>query len=43
MSFQHVSTLKRSNSGSIFDTFQQQSQENESQDVKFNLVCWNDT
>jgi hypothetical protein len=42
MSLKLVSTVKRSTLGSIFDTFQQQSQENESPDVKFNLVCWND-
>ena len=38
-SSQHVSTLKWPSSESIFDTFQQQVQQNESPDVKFNLGC----
>jgi len=37
MSFQQVSALQGSSSGSIFNTFQQQSQQNASPDVKFNL------
>jgi len=39
MSLQHVSTLKRLSTGCTSDTFQQQGQQNESPDVKFNLIC----
>ena len=37
MSLQQVSALQGSSSGSIFNTFQQQSQQNALPDVKFNL------